>query len=130
MRRLGRVRVTSLLWLVLILACWHAVRLWTALAWYDTLLEFAPRPGPVYIALSGLAWLALGGLLAWGLWRRQAWSWLLLPWLAGGYTAWYWFDRLAFHEARSNWPFILLLNLTLLAYVAVLTLANRTTRKI
>ncbi len=37
-------RVTLLLWLVLFLTAWNALRLWTALAWHNVLNEFSAQP--------------------------------------------------------------------------------------
>jgi hypothetical protein len=67
--------------------------------------------------LSGAFWLAAGLAVAWGLWRRKAWAAKALIWAAAGYTSWYWLDRLLFQSPRANWPFVLLVNLFLLAYV-------------
>jgi hypothetical protein len=117
MRGSGSLRATLLLLVVLILTCWNGARLWAAAAWYDVLLEFAPRPGPVYTALSGAFWLAAGLAVTWGLWRRKAWAAKALIGAAAGYTSWYWLDRILFQSPRANWPFVLLVNLFLLAYV-------------
>lgn len=121
-------RATPLLLVVLILTCWQASRLWAALAWYDVLLEFAPRPGPVYTAVSGAFWLGCGLVLVGGIWREKAWAANLLLGAAAGYTAWYWIDRLVLQTPRANWPFALLVNIFLLVYVLTVTIPRFTSK--
>ncbi len=118
------LHVTPLLLLVLILTVWHAFRLWTAVAWYDLIQEFAPAPGPLYTALSGLTWLVVGSALLWNLWQKKAQAAKMLFWAATSYTVWYWTDRLVFQAPRANWPFSLLLNIFLLAYVLIITIPH------
>jgi hypothetical protein len=113
---------TLLLFVVLSLTAWHAIRLWTAFAWYDLLQEFAPTPGPVYMALSGTLWIVTGFALLWNIWQKKARAAKMLFWAATSYTVWYWIDRLVFQAPHANWPFILLLNIILLAYVLVITI--------
>jgi hypothetical protein len=113
----NHLRATPLIGVVLILTYWHATRLWTAAAWYDVLREYVPAPGAVYTAFSGAFWLGVGSTLAWSLWREKAWAAKMLIGAAAGYTVWYWCDRLIFQVPRTNWPFILAVNLFLLVYI-------------
>ena len=117
-------RATPLMLLVLSFTVWQAVRIQAALAWYDLLKEFAPRPGPIYTAVTGLFWFAVGGWLLWRLWRRQTRTEILLLVAAVGYTIWYWADRLLFQAPRANWPFMLVLNIIFLAYVLALAIPS------
>jgi len=116
--------VTPLLWLVLLLTIWNGIRLWTAIAWHNILNEFAARPGPVYIAVSGAFWFTIGLFVFWSLWQGKIWTKKLLLGAAAGYTVWYWSDRLYFQTNRANWPFIVVLNIILLAYVFIVTRSN------
>jgi len=104
-------RVTLLSLAVLTLTVWNLFRAWTGFAWWGILAEFAPKPGPLYIGLTGVLWSALGLVLVWGLDGGRAWA----PRLALGagpvYTIWYWTDRLVLQTERANWPFILFVNL-------------------
>lgn len=118
----NRRPATPLVLLVLCLTAWNAIRLQTALAWYDVLGEFAPVPGPSYTALSGATWLMIGAVLLWCLWRRKPWAADFLLGTALAYSAWYWLDRLAMQAPHANWPFMLLVNLIILAYVLALTI--------
>jgi len=117
-------RVTVLILLVLWLSVWNALRLWTAVDWRGPLTEFALRPGPVYIAVSGSFWLALGLLVLWAMWR--GWRRARLLYLAAAlcYSAWYWADRLLFQQERFNWPFALAVNV-LLIFIVVFGLRSR-----
>ena len=107
---------------VLSLTAWQAFRIQAALAWYDTLMEFAPRPGPIYIAVTGAVWLVLGLILIWSIWRGQPGAAKLLLGAASGYTVWYWADRLLLQSPRANWPFAIIVNILLLAYISALTI--------
>jgi len=122
MRDKPSLHATPLLLVVLSLTAWHAIRLRTAVAWYDVLQEFAPSPGPIYTAMSGASWLVIGSILLWSIWQNKAWTAQMLFWAAAGYTVWYWTDRLVFQAPRANWSFMLLLNIVLLVYILVLTI--------
>ncbi len=102
------------------LTVWNLFRAWTAFAWWGVLAEFIPRPGPLYIGLTGILWSALGLVLVWGLDSGRHWA----PRLALGagpvYTAWYWTDRLVLQTERANWPFILFVNLLVLVLIVVI----------
>jgi hypothetical protein len=117
MRRSVPFRVTALVWVVLSLTAWNAVRLWTAIAWSARLAEFAPRPGPLYIAVTGAVWTAAGLAVLWAVWKRKTWAPKLLVGAAAAYTAWYWADRLLLQQGRANWGFVLAVNLLLLFHV-------------
>jgi len=110
-------RVTVLLWMVLTLTVWNALRLWTAFAWRERLAEFASVPGPVYIGITGAIWLILGSLVLWSLWMATRWRRMLVLASALLYTVWYWGDRLLFQPGRADWLFSAVVNLLLLLHV-------------
>jgi hypothetical protein len=114
-------RVTLLLWLVLILMAWNALRLWTSLTWYSVLTEFSARPGPLIIASAGLLWVVTGLTLLWGIWQNKKWTAKLFVGSAAGYTIWYWGERLIWQEPRPNWPFAVILNLVVLIFIIFAT---------
>ncbi len=107
--------VTSLLWAVLILTAWNAIRLGASIADWDTLAEFAPRPGPIYVAVTASFW-TLGGLAIFGMIQRRN---VRVPLFATlyffGCAAWWWLDRLLLQQPRPNWPFALVVTALLLA---------------
>lgn len=110
-------RVTLLMLAVLTLTAWNAVRVWTAFAWRETLMEFAPQPGPLYIGVSGALWVVVGLSVLYALVQKKAWAPRLLVGAASAYTLWYWSDRLILQTGRDNWPFTLTVNLFLLVLV-------------
>jgi hypothetical protein len=98
--------VTGMLWTVLFLAAWNALRLISALADWSALAEFAPRPGPLYVAVTASFWTLACLAVARAIRRRyvhaQGWYALILM----GYAAWWWADRVfLFDQPRPNWPF-------------------------
>ena len=111
--------VTSLLWMVLCLTAWNAIRLGASIADWDTLTEFAPRPGPLYISASASFW-TLSGLALFGLiLRRNVRVPLFSAMYFFGYAAWWWLDRLLLQQARPNWPFAIILTFIFLASASI-----------
>jgi hypothetical protein len=108
---------------VLILTVFNAVRFGSALAQWDLLLDFTPRPGPLYIAATGLIW-TLGWLIVY-LSIELKWKWARKAIFAFSilYIAYYWIDRLLFQtsQERSNIKFIFIGTVLGLAFV-ILTL--------
>ncbi|MBI3161761.1 MAG: hypothetical protein HYZ23_04595 [Chloroflexi bacterium] len=123
LRRMNKhpFRVTLLLWLVLCLTAWNAVRLWTALAWQNTLNEFSAQPAPAITALSGGLWLTVGIVLAWGIWQKKAWARILLLGATGSYTVWYWSERLIWQGPRPDWLFAVVVNLAGIIFILFTT---------
>lgn len=118
--------VTSLLLLVLTLTVWNAIRLGTSIADWDVLLEFAPRPGPWYIALSAAFWALSGAALYIALQRQNPRASAFTAAFALGYAAWWWIDRLFLQEPRTNGTFAAFVTVFLLTYSAILLYHPRT----
>lgn len=98
--------VTGMRWTVLILAAWNALRLISALADWSTLAEFAPRPGPLYIALSASFWTLACLAVARSIRLRNTRAQQHYALVLFGYMAWWWLDRLLlFQLPRSNMLF-------------------------
>jgi len=91
----------SAFWLV----SWNGLRLGSAIFFWKTLAEYGAHP--LYIAISGGAWLIVGLLLVWGLWWGKTWGWIAAIGSTAGYIAWYWLDRLVLQKPHANWPFAL-----------------------
>lgn len=111
--------VTILVWLVLSLTVWSGLRLYSAIQWWSTLLEFASPPGPWYIVISGGIWLMVSMLLFWGMWQATVWIQYALLGAGAGFTVWYWSDRLLFQMSSENWPFMLVGTVLLLILVTI-----------
>jgi hypothetical protein len=124
------VFVTIFAILVLILTVWNGVRCYGALTSWGLLVEMGSHPGPLYIAMTGLAWAAGGMVLFLGLWRGRKWAptagwvYILL------YLGFFWADRLLFRpsERAENYLLLLLLQLGFvgLTYLALARSSSKT----
>lgn len=117
MKQVPPFSVTLATALVLSLSAWSLFRVWTAFTWRDILAEFASRPGPLYIGITGAIWASLGLITLWGIKFRKSWTPRLLLGGALAFSAWYWTDRLLLQTERVNWLFTLVCNL--LAFVSI-----------
>lgn len=104
-----------LTWFVLFFSAWNGIRLGQAIAFRDLLQAYAARGGYLYPALSGGLWLAVGLVVAWGLWRGTAWVQKIAAPAAALYALWYGFDRLVIQHPHPGWPFALGIVVVLLA---------------
>lgn len=114
--------VTLLLWMVLILSAWGAVRFLAALRWWDVLYEFESSLSPLYLSVTGAGWSAAGGVLLSGILRRKRW---VLPVLATSVSVWlieYWLERILFQPARANLPFALTCSILVIAFIVILVI--------
>lgn len=119
--------VTLLLWMVLSLSAWGAIRFFAALRWWDVLYEFSASLSPLYLLVTGIFWGIAGVVLLWSLWSGKTWSRAtmiaaVLLWLTE-----YWIERLFFQSPRANLPFAVVLSVLLLAVTFVIT-SNRHTK--
>ena len=120
------LRITLLLWLVLIITAWNIVRLATSIAWHDTLETYAPWPGPFYIGLNGAIWALTGAVLFWGFARGTSWSRIAFLVTSFVYVIWFWMDRFFIQpQVRANWPFDLLITIILLGFTTAVVLDRR-----
>jgi hypothetical protein len=120
--------VTLLLWLVLTLSAWGAVRLLATLRWWNVLTEFEARLSPLYLALTGAGWLLLGAVLLWGLFRGKLWISRailvsILVWIVQ-----YWIERMFFESPRANLVFALIATVGLFI-VTFISAFNRKTKE-
>ena len=112
-----------LLWLVLCFTAWNVARATTSVIWHDTLEAYAPKPGPIYIGVTGAIWTLTGLFLLWSFWRGVRGTRRALLIASGLYAAWAWIDRIFIQtQMRANWPFALLITIILLAFVAAVVL--------
>jgi hypothetical protein len=111
------LRVTLLLWLVLTLSAWNALRLWTALAWHNVLDEFSAQPASTVTTICGAVWMVTGVILIWSIWQKKGWAAKLLFGASAGYTVWYWSERLIWQTPHPNWLFAVIVNLALLIFI-------------
>src|SRR5512141_2255525 len=100
--------VTLLLWLVLTLSAWGAVRLFAALRWWDVLSEFGARLSPLYLSIAGAGWVVVGAVLLWGLFGGKPWIRWAIPVSISLWLVAYWVERMFFESPRENLLFALM----------------------
>ncbi len=113
--------VTLLAGSVLILTFFNAIRFGAALSQWDLVSRLMPRPGPIYIAATGLFW-TLGLLIAaLSLWFGWKWAPITAATLIALYIAYYWLDRLIYQSLvrRGNHVFSLVITIVFLLFTAV-----------
>jgi hypothetical protein len=120
--------VTLLLWLVLSLTAWGAVRLLAALRWWNVLNEFGARLGPLYLFVTGAGWIAAGIVLLWGLFSAKLWIYRAIPIAISLWLVQYWVERLFFESSRANLPFALIASFLLLV-LTLMSAFNRRTKE-
>jgi hypothetical protein len=120
--------VTLLLWLVLSLSVWGAVRLLAALRWWEVLDEFGARLSAQYLLITGAGWIVIGVFLLWALFSAQLWAYRAIPIAISLWLVQYWVERLFFEAPRANLPFAWIASLLLLA-VTLTCAFNRRTRE-
>jgi len=119
--------VTLLLWLVLSLSVWGAIRLLAALRWWDVLYEFEARLSPLYLSITGAGWAVAGGVLLWSLFTVKSWARPAILIAALLFLTVYWVERIAFESPRANLPFALIASILLLTIIFA-SAFNRKTR--
>ena len=119
--------VTLLLWLVLMLVAWGAVRFLAAIRWWDVLTEFDARLSPLYLSVTGAAWGAAGAILFWGILNRMAWSRSAVLASALGWQVQFWAERAVFESPDPNMLFAAAASCLLIGGIVFITL-HRSTR--
>jgi hypothetical protein len=118
--------VTLLLWLVLSLSAWGAVRFLAALRWWDVLNEFEARLSPLYLSITGAGWIVAGMVLLWALFSAKSWFYRAIPIAISLWLFEYWVERIFFESSRANLPFALIASLLLFALTLVSSFNRRT----
>ena len=120
--------VTMLLWLVLSLSAWGAVRLFAAFRWWNVLNEFGARLSPLYLSITGAGWIVVGGVLLWSVFSGKTWARLGIPISISVWIIEYWVERTFFEASRANFFFALIASILLLT-VTLAGAFNQKTRK-
>jgi hypothetical protein len=104
----------------------QALKLWGVLSSWDTLNSLPMKVSPVLLGLSAAVWVALGVLLAWGIWCGRPWASKTTQFATIAFAGVHWIDRLFLQfqgPQTTNWLFDLVLSSALLAAVfSILTL--------
>jgi hypothetical protein len=120
--------VTLLLWLVLSLSVWGAVRLFAALRWWNVLSEFEARLGPPYLSLTGAGWMVAGAVLLGGLFSGKLWTYRAILAATALWIVQYWIERIFFQAPRANVSFALIASI-LLFILTLISAFNRKTKE-
>jgi hypothetical protein len=120
--------VTLLLWLVLSLSAWGAVRLIAALRFWTLLSEFEARLNPWYLSLTGVGWMIVGTVLLWGLFSGKLWTSRAILVSIALWIIQYWIERVFFEAPRANVFFALIVT-ALLFIVTLISAFNRKTKE-
>lgn len=113
------VRIRLLVFAFAVLALIGVFRLWQALAFWTVLEEVGLRPGPLYLALSGVLVGALGAATAWWLVLRRPGAPALARLTALLAALGYWGERLLFTRndgGYANLPFAIAVTVIGLGY--------------
>jgi hypothetical protein len=118
--------VTLLLWLVLSLSAWGAVRLIAALRWWNVLNEFEARLSPIYLSITGIGWILVGTALLWGLFAGKLWT---VHAILASISLWivqYWVERSFFESPRANLFFALIVTVLLFTVTLISAFSRKT----
>ena len=118
--------VTLLLWLVLSLSAWGLLRLSGALRWWDVLYQNDARLGPLYLALTGAAWLLGGVVLIWSLFWIKRWAYVAVPIAVLVWLLEYWVERIFFEGPRSNLSFAIAASAAIFALTCISAFHRKT----
>ena len=114
--------VTILGVMALTLTALNAIRFGTALAQWQLIQDFMPKPGPLYIALTGFIW-AFGWFLVYLSveFRLKFWRVVIMP-VPFFYIFYFWLDRFILQNSviRTNTKFSAIVTFVFLAFVIIL----------
>jgi len=113
--------VTLLMWMVLTLTVWGALRSVAALHWWDILVEFDSSLGPLYLALTGAGWSVAGCVLLWSMFTGRPWAPPAVLLSAIICLLEYWLERTLFQAPRADLPFALIGTVLILIITLAIT---------
>ena len=120
------LRITLLLWLVLITTALNLTRLLTAMAWKNTLEAYLSPQAVLYVGVTGAVWTFVGLFVLWSYWRGGRYTRPIFVAAASVYALWSWVDRLIVQRAgQSNWLFDLAVTFLLLGFTGFVVLDPR-----
>jgi hypothetical protein len=99
-----------------------------AIRWWSVLREFGARLSPLFLLITGAAWILAGVALFWGLFAGKLWSRLAIPVAIFLWVMEYWAERLFFQSPRANIPFALVATV-LLFVLTYISAANKKTKR-
>ena len=118
--------VTLLLWMVLSLLAWGAVRFFAALRGWDVLVEFGSSLSPLYLSITGASWGVVGCVLLWSMFTGKKWTHRAVLTSVFIWLIEYWTERVFYQSARANLPFAAASSLLIVCIALVSTFHKNT----
>lgn len=113
--------VAALCVILLLTSLVHILKMSQALAHWDVLQSLPLSVSPLYLALHGFLWGAVGLAAVYVLWQGYPWARIITLILALLYSLWFWIDSVwikAPEVFRTRWSFNLVMTLSGLGFVA------------
>jgi hypothetical protein len=118
--------VTLLVWMVLSLLVWGALRFSATLRGWDVLVEFRSDLSPWYLSITGAAWGVVGGVLLASLFLRKKWTARAILTSISIWLIEYWIERVFYQSPRANLPFAVVGSFLILGMTLISTLHKST----
>ena len=118
--------VTLLLWMVLSMLAWGAVRFFATLRAWDVLVEFGSSLSPVYLSITGAGWAVAGSVLLWSMFIGKKWTRLAILTSISVWLIEYWLERVFYQLPRANVPFAVVGSIVILGITLICTFHTST----
>jgi hypothetical protein len=118
--------VTLLVWMVLSLLVWGALRFSATLRGWDVLVEFRSDLSPWYLSITGAAWAVVGGVLLVSLFLGKKWTARAILTSISIWLIEYWIERVFYQSPRANLPFAVVGSFLILGMTLISTLHKST----
>jgi hypothetical protein len=118
--------VTLLVWMVLSLLVWGALRFSATLRGWDVLVEFRSDLSPWYLSITGAAWAVVGGVLLVSLFLGKKWTARAILTSISIWLIEYWIERVFYQSPRANLPFAVVGSFLILGITLISTLHKST----
>jgi hypothetical protein len=118
--------VTLLVWMVLSLLMWGAVRFFASLHWWNVLVEFRSTLSPLYLSATGAGWSVVGVVLLWSMFSGKRWTHRAILTSISIWLIEYWLERVFYQSPRANLPFAVTSSIVILCITLISTLHKST----
>ena len=118
--------VTLLLWMVLSLLAWGAVRFFASLRAWDVLVEFGASLSPWYLSITGAGWGIVGCVLLWSMFTGKAWARRAILTSVSVWLIEYWIERVFYQQPHANLPFAVGASIAVICITLISTLHKST----
>jgi len=118
--------VTMLVWMVLSLLAWGAVRFFATLRGWNILVEFRSSLSPWYLSITGAGWAIAGCVLLWSMLIGKKRTRLMILTAIAIWLIEYWIERVFFQQPRANLPFAVVSSIVVLGIALICTFHKST----